>query len=60
MKSLSILIAVLFLQASLSEASTACDGVYSSCIETIDVFSVCWAGYYNHEVIKIIDIVSVV
>lgn len=45
MKSLCILIAVLFLQASLSEASTACDGVYSNCIQTIDVFSVCWAGY---------------
>ncbi len=44
MKSLSILIAVIFLQASLSEAGTACDGVYHSCGNTIGVASVCWAA----------------
>ncbi len=46
MKSLSIMIGVLFLQASLSEvrAGTACDGVFSACVKTIDVPAVCWAA----------------
>jgi hypothetical protein len=46
MKSLSILIAVLFLQASLSEARAgiACDAVFSACVKTIDVPAVCWAA----------------
>jgi len=46
MKSLCILIAVLFLQASLSEAreGIACDDVFYACVEIVDVPAVCWAA----------------
>lgn len=46
MKSLCILIALLFLQATLSEARAgiACDAVFSACVETVKVPAVCWSA----------------